>query len=684
MNASFLNARDFGAAGSQYKTEVQTVAGSNLVTVRDIGDFQVGDEVILSKCNVHFRTKVLFERRDTSPVNRRPWKHNQPLGDRIELEGYDGSQGCWVVYYIDIAPEKPGTFRWSNDFGTIWHEDIPLTEGWIPLEGTIRVKINSFKEREYGCTAAFVCTDRLVTVIEKIEGNQLHLAAPANRTTIGEISHSDTLALQRAIDTAVAEKKNLFLPNGTYKLTGSLHINHATSFTLEGESAGNTVIDNSFGNIGVEQQEGSCFYINEGEEVNIKNLSMFGGSKWTERNQMGLVGALGGSSVWGFYLKKSNATCTHQTKRVYIENCHARNMSAECFYSAGVGREKAAEDNAPDQYSRSIIYMRCSVEDCARNAFNNNDYAEGTSLLYCRARNVSGCAWEGASRFVKVHGCYFCNCGSFGLGNVRRRNEIHDKLPTGQHIITDNYFESGISYGSAMIMIGSMATQVLIQNNSFVNFNSNAIWVMGEGREVDSPPENVIISGNCFDMTAINSESKERYAIKITSNYVTVADNQIYARGAVDEKFTGIIVSDDAYRITIHDNSITGCGHGIRSEKVPGEVGIVQSDTEFYRSHSDVDHKPMLLRPRSHRYKGWHLVWLADGSESELLDFDPLSLVFTLKEPKKLSTGDAFYLYNPTGLRWMIHHNMLDNCSTPLLLDTYSGKRAMLESNQID
>ena len=98
---------------------------------------------------------------------------------------------------------------------------------------------------------------------------------------------------------------------------------------------------------------------------------------------------------------KCNAMKIRNTRRVYVENCHARKMSAECFYSGGTSRTLHSE---PEQYTTSITYIRCSVEDCARNAFNNNDFAENTHIIDCRIRDVGGCAWEGASRFVQMRG----------------------------------------------------------------------------------------------------------------------------------------------------------------------------------------------------------------------------------------------------------------------------------------
>jgi len=681
MGNGFINARDFGATGSDYVTRAHSTAGSCEFILADIGDFKVGDEVLVKGCDPHVELCTLFERKDMSFVNRRPWKHNQPLDGRVELDGYDGSQGDWVVYIVDLWPEAPNTFRWTKNFGVEWHDGLEITDGWIYIDGKVRVKINDFKEREWGCTATFVCTSRMVAKVEGVEGDVLTLSEQASITSSSTILHSDSEAIQRAIDTAIAEKKSVFLPNGKYRITKSLMINEPSGFTFEGENGTDTIIDNSLGAVGIERPAGSCFYVNGGEDVTLKNFSMIGCYGFKERSRGVNMFCRGGTSVFGFYFQKSNATCFINTKRVLVENCHARKMSAECFYSMGDPREIA---NPPEKYTRSITYLRCSVEDCARNAFNNNDKAEGTSILYCRIKDVGNAAWEGASRFVKIHGCYISNTGAVAIGNIRRRVDYLNKLGTAQHIITDNYFEAGTQDRKcSMIKIGSFASQIVVKGNVFMNFNSPAIEVRGEGQTVDTAPENVIISGNSIDLTAIGEESVDRYGIRITSGFVTASDNHIYVRGQADKMTKGIIVSDDVIRASIHDNTIAGVGVGIHSDKVLCVVGDVLSDRSFYTKagRSGTASKPMFPREGSLNYADWRVHWLKDGTESEILELDLAALNFTLKEPRDLKDGDEFYLYAVRELPWSIHHNIIDNCPTPLSLESYGGERAALDGN---
>jgi len=236
-----------------------------------------------------------------------------------------------------------------------------------------------------------------------------------------------------------------------------------------------------------------------------------------------------------------------------------------------------------------------------------------------------------------------------------------------------------------MIRVGAAAAQVIITGNSFINFNSNAIHSFGEGGVVDLPSENVIISSNAFDMTATENESESRCAIRITNNFVTVADNQIYIRGERDEKVSGIEISDDVTRVQIHDNTIAGCGKGISSERVYGKVGLVVSDKVFYREEGrqGEETKPMLLRRRSHGYRGWKLRWTNDGSESVIDYFDAETLTFNLKEGRTLNTGDEFMIYSDVSAPWNIHDNIIDDCDVSIDLDTEVGRTAAVRNNII-
>ncbi|MCK9414586.1 MAG: hypothetical protein M0Q53_19945, partial [Prolixibacteraceae bacterium] len=46
-----INVLDFGASGSEFETTAETVSESSVIVLKDIGDFQVGQQVTVSRCN---------------------------------------------------------------------------------------------------------------------------------------------------------------------------------------------------------------------------------------------------------------------------------------------------------------------------------------------------------------------------------------------------------------------------------------------------------------------------------------------------------------------------------------------------------------------------------------------------------------------------------------------------------
>ena len=60
---NLINARSFGASGSLFETGAEVVAGSNKITVDDVGDFKVGEEVLLRDGYRHLECEVFMDRR---------------------------------------------------------------------------------------------------------------------------------------------------------------------------------------------------------------------------------------------------------------------------------------------------------------------------------------------------------------------------------------------------------------------------------------------------------------------------------------------------------------------------------------------------------------------------------------------------------------------------------------------
>jgi len=643
---NYINARDFGASGSSFETVGHTVAGSDRIVLDDIGDFEVGQQIKMSDVLPRCTCFCYFD----PPPSR---KITRQAGNEVEFRGWDGSNGDHVVYYLDIDPTNTSVCRWSDDQGRSWHNDLtaPSDHEWHLLSGGLEIRFGDFENK--GGVFVIVMQASLTAEILAIDGNTITVDNAPQKTAVGTVVHSDTKALQRAIDTALAENADLIIPEGYYRLADSLVVDNAKSLTIRGASPERTILDIGVGGIGIEMPGGSCIILKGGEEVKLYDLGFRGAVGFDRRDQAGNCFARGAIGVWGFYFMKCNALSCWSTRRVYVENCHAKMMSAECFYSASTSRTSESE---PEQYTTSITYMRCSVENCARNAFNNNDKAENTHIIDCRIRDVGGCSWEGASRFVEMRGCYVRNSGSVAMGNIRSRSGEYEILGSGQHVIADNTFEECCPYGGAMISIGAGASQIIIRGNRFVNFNSNAIDVMGYMGVTDLPCRAVIISGNSFDMTAVSSPSKPRRAIFIGASDVTVSDNQIYST-VQDDNLTGIEIRNDAQGLIIHDNLFRGMGCAFKNTDTKGCVTEVIDEYSFICRPNE----PPILRRRSHRYRGW-LITFSDGSVSTVADFDPETRIFTLSEARQLKNGDTFTMQAryPDG-RLMCERLMHDN-----------------------
>ncbi|MEN6641022.1 MAG: right-handed parallel beta-helix repeat-containing protein [Armatimonadia bacterium] len=664
-DSGWLNVQDLGASGSEFQTKASVTAGSRDVTVDDVGDFRVGQGVAIAGANPHFERPSLW-----GPGTQYIAKSGLPT-KYIELRGWDNNGKSSTVYIIDFDRKTPTSFRWSDDIGRTWQPAQQVTGDWQTLRGTLQVKVLPY-EWEKGWTFTFSAKDYLITTIEKIEGKTLTVRDPATATTATAlVKHTDTQALQAAIDRALKEKRNLFLPAGRYRLTSGLRVENPTGITIEGANAGTTMLDISEGT-------GCCVQFRGGTEGTVRNLSMVGSAGFAERDQCGTIRMQGIGYIWGQDLHTTFATGVVGTERVLVENVHATRMSLEAFWSGGPGRVGTKEP--PPQYTRALNYIRCSAIDCGRNGFNNNDYAENTSIQYCRIVDVGGCAWEGASRFVKIVGNYVRNAGTVAVGNMSNRSPEVEQLGSAQHIIEDNVFESNVPYGGCAIRAAHGATQVIIRNNLFINFNSSAIEVWGQGDERHLGSGMVTVAGNIMDMTCLDPTPKQRWAIYASTPETVIADNQIYVRGAVDPLVTGIKLIEGPSDLTVHDNLLRNLGQGLTVERATARVGEVVDDRSFIQSSGTVSQE----RRQSHRFQGWKIVWTAGGKPlgvSTIAEFDPEKRVFRLTEPKAMKPGDTFEIQPPYGTNWNLHHNTFAGCQIPVVLDGYGSATCAFDDN---
>jgi len=659
----WLNARDFGASGSEYSTTTAVTQGAKEITVAAVGDFAAGQGVMLAESQPRVVGRTLWGPRRAVAMGR-------PLQDKAEIRGYDGTQGDWLILLLDV-PEGTTTFRWSEDLARTWHDAVPINGDWQPLRDGLEVRLNPF-EWEKGYTVAFSCRGQLVSAIEKIEGQVIALRdAPTRTVAAAARRHCDDAALQAAIDQALKEKRHLHIPVGRYRLSRGLTVRNPSSFTIEGANAVDTVLDISEG-------EGACITLAQGTEATVRNLTLVGHSGFAERDQCGLLRTLGSSYFWGFGAKGCNAVTINSTQRVLVENCHGRRMATECFVSGS--RSRGTPDQPNETHTQSTVYLRCSAIDCGRNAFNDVLCgSENTTVQECRIVGVGGCAWEGASRFVKFVGNYVRNAGTVAMGNLGPAN--HDAtfpdLGAGQHLVANNVFESVVPYGGAAVRAAVGATQVLVTHNTFVNFGSSAVHIAGNSDATHYPAAFATVSGNLFDMTAVDAPSSPRTAIEVSASGVVVADNQVYVRGPCDPNVTAIRVLEPAMDVTVHGNQLRLCGAGLVTGRAPSRVGEVLDPRTFAPASRTLPLDHRLAR----QCEGWTLAWLAGNRTAGLAAVEAVSgaatpgaVRITLTAPRpELRPGDSFELVPPAA-NWLFHDNTLAGCLQPVVLDSHGGE----------
>ena len=655
----WLNVRECGASGSRFETTGTTTAGSNQVAVKDAGDFRAGQGVMVSRCNV--RT-----------YGHRLWGPGEPYAQSsadtgVEVRGYDGSAGSWIVYLMEIDGAGP-TFRWSDDLARTWKAGkVPVTFEWQPLAGGTEVR---FARRDWqpGHMVTFTARDQLVTTIEKVEGNVLTLKQPANRTA-GDavVRHCDSMAIQTAITRAIGEKRNVLFPAGHYRLAAGLQVRGAAGIRIEGESGADTVLDITNG-------EGACFALFGGGEVTLRNFRMVGHTGLAD--QPAAFRTSSGFTFWASTLKSCQGIAYYGTERVLAENVHASKMAAECFFSGGPYRKGKEE---PAEYTRSATFLRCSVTDCAANAFNNCDFAENTNILYCRIDGAGWHAYEGSGRFIRFIGNYVRNAGPVTIGDIPhtlpRLDHLND-LGVGQAVVADNVFE-GIGR-SGGIAVNHCPTQVSITNNLFINYNASAIRASSGTVHNTYPPQNIVITGNVIDLTCADGKPAWRVGIAVSTSDTLVANNQVYVRGSMDPVATGIQLREGAVNVDVHDNLVRNCGMGLQAFRLPAKVTEVV-DGAFLQAGLPLE------RRTSHLYRGWTLAWLKEGKPAgtSVVDaMDPATLRLKLTEPREVKAGDTFEAFPPSA-NWNLHDNTVTSCLRPVLLECYGGVASFLRGNVI-
>jgi hypothetical protein len=663
-STNWLNAKDFGASGSKFEAKARTEAGRLQLKVADPGDFQPGQEVMLQGASPHYERQHLW-----GPDE--PYGHSRALRGEVEMRGYDGSAGHWIVYLLEIDGASPLTFRWSDDVARTWRgEKVPVTFDWQELSGGTQVRFRPFAWQP-GHMVSFHARDILRTTLRAVDGNTITLEqAPSRSVAEALLQHREDSSLQAALDRAVATKSNLYLPAGHYRITQRLALRNA-AITVEGPSPETTTIDISSG-------IGACFDLEFGKEVILRNLSMVGHTGQAE--EPGAIKTSSGYPFWVSAIKSCQAVAVNGTERVLVENVHASRMSAECFYSQGPYREG---DQEPAQYTKEITYLRCWVTDCAANAFNNNDRAENTSVLYCRI-NGTGEHWhavEASSRFTKLIGNYVRNSGPFTIGDVSGRADYLNDLPAGQAIVSGNVFEGG-GLAEIGIAVNHGTADVVVTGNRFINYTGRvAVEVAGRTGWSSFPARNVTVSDNIIEMAAVpEGDEGWRTGIHVSASDVIVSDNQVYVRGETGRHVLGLLAAEPAVNLSLHDNLIEGCETGILGQRAQAVVTEVIDDRTFRQSGLIEGWRA------SHRYRGWQVVWVGKEGPAEtsaIESFDPSTLAFRLREPRRMAVGDELESVSPDGGNWLLHHNTITGCKEPVVLETYGGPTSVFEDNLV-
>lgn len=696
FSGGWVNAIEHGASGSEFRTVGAIRAGANEIVLRDAGDFKVGQEVTISRCHLHHYGLVSKERF---------YQDATPLKDEIELRGLNEGK-AWQAFVVHFDNTHPVSFRWmavDPAYQTLttthpviqrhwcWQgESLPVGTEWFTLADGVQMR---FKKRDWlpGQMIVFHARNRLLAKITAIRGKTLVLSDRANLdSSEAVVRHHDQIALQSALDRAVTEGKGLFIPAGRYRLDKGLRIRN-TSVRIEGAHRDLVMLD-------VSEDHTSAFWVFGGRHIVIRNLGMTGNTGFMELPARSFSTA-NGVAFWPMWAKGSAAVRFACTEHLLFEDLKATRMATEAFYSQGPDRygdnpagSLALPGENPEplkQYTKSCVYHRCLVSDCAFNAFNNNDFAENTSILHCHVERVVNFC-ENASRFTRIIGNYVKD-GCATSSHAGSAADPH-KAGAAQVIIADNVFEGGKYLGG--VAIGNSATQVIIANNLFIGYSKeSAIFILGGRR--------VIVTGNHIDLTRLGENpDNERCGICIEASNVLVADNHIYMRGACSEKVTGIHLADDAVNVHVHDNLVENCRYGFRTGRrvyVPqGEKGPFN----FLKGYFDFKHTEAevveVLGPREFRekglpfrcddtvpYRGWKLRWLTGaraGQAMTIESYNAKGRTLTLKETFSPQPGDRFAVY-PSRANWQIHHNTFNDCAVPMTVDLFSKEGIHIDNN---
>ncbi len=696
--SAWLDAASCGASGSEYQCRSTARKGSNFFEVDNPGDFQIGQEVEVSGCNIHHYGTVYNEKEPYYGRNIRP------IEDEIELRGLEKGR-AWQTFIVHFTSSSPVKFNWmavSPEYQKrttthpvlkrhwAWNEEnLKLPEGWMRLTDGVEIL---FKKKDWlpGQCISFHARNRLIANIVDIQGKKLVLDKPAGCDSRDALlRHHDQRALQSAVDRAIAEKKSLFLPAGRYRLDSGLWIKNV-SLRMEGAHMDNTILD-------VSEAHTAVFWIAGGREVAIRNLGMTGHTGFLEMPANVEFFTATGHPFYPMAnqqmeVKGCAAANIVGTEHLLFEDLKVSRMASEAYYLHGSDRYgtkpyvQFQHDKMPElqkQYTKSCVFHRCHAYDCGFNIFNNNDHAENTEILHCHVERAANFC-ENPSRFTRIIGNYVkdgCST-SVHLGARPKQDGKFRKIAGAHAIITDNVFEGGTYSGG--IAIGKTASNVTVANNIFVGFSKEtAICIWGGDR--------VIVTGNHIDLTRVeDNPDNQRCGVSIETSNVIVSNNQIYADGEIAEKATGINIADHVVNISVHDNMIENCNDGLVSGAriyVPkggkGSFEFMHTESEILEIEDSVSFRCKPLPPLCKLGESgnrWKLKWISGrnkGKETIARKVSPdgQDIIITysaapdgqqivLEKKLSMKKGDRFIIY-PARYNWRIHGNTIVSCRNP-------------------
>ena len=202
----WTNAQACGASGSEFQSVGEISAGSGDLELEELGDFQVGQEVAVRGCHLHYYGMIYNTLKPCLAQNQKP------LAEELEFRGLNNDKQ-WQTFVINFDKDAPGTFSWmavDPRFQTLarhqpvlkrewaWQgKNLPINGDWFELADGVEARFKKLGW-EAGQCVSFHARNRLLARIVAIRGKTLILSGKATRdATTAQVRHHDQAALQK-------------------------------------------------------------------------------------------------------------------------------------------------------------------------------------------------------------------------------------------------------------------------------------------------------------------------------------------------------------------------------------------------------------------------------------------------------------------------------------------------------